>query len=39
MIAHVGPVPVEEILAGVAGPGGGLMIAGLWLKLHLRRGR
>jgi hypothetical protein len=37
MIAHVGGVPVEEILPSLTGAGAGLMLARAWLVLHLRR--
>jgi hypothetical protein len=37
VIAHVGAVPVEEILPSVAGAG--LLLARAWLMLHLRRRR
>ena len=36
MIAHVGGVPVEEILPSLTGAGAGLMLARAWLMLHLR---
>ncbi len=37
MIAHVGIVPVEEVLPALTGAGGGLLLARAWLTLHLRR--
>ena len=37
MIAHVGPVPVEETLPTLAGAGTVLLVARAWLMLHLRR--
>ena len=37
MIAHVGGVPVEEMLPALAGTGTGLVIARAWLTLRLRR--
>ena len=37
MIAHVGGVPLEEILAAVPGAGAGLLLARAWLTLRLRR--
>jgi len=37
VIAHVAGVPVEELLAAVAGAGGMLLVARGWLALHLRR--
>lgn len=39
MIAHVGGVPVEEILPALATAGTGLMGARAWLALRLRRRR
>jgi hypothetical protein len=39
MIAHVGPVPVEEVLPTLAGTGASLLVARAWLALHLRRRR
>ena len=39
MIAHVGGVPVEEIMPSAAGAGAGLLLARAWMMLHLRRGR
>jgi hypothetical protein len=39
VIAHVGGVPLEEMLPSVAGIGAGLLLARLWLMLHLRRRR
>lgn len=37
--AHVGGVPVEELLPAAAGAGAALLIARTWLALHLRRRR
>jgi hypothetical protein len=37
VIAHVGGVPVEEMLPALAGTGTGLVIARAWLTLRLRR--
>jgi hypothetical protein len=37
--AHVGSVPLEEILPSVTGAGAGLLVARAWLGLHLRRRR
>jgi hypothetical protein len=37
--AHVGGVPLEEILPSVSGAGAALLIARAWLMLHLRRRR
>ena len=39
MIAHVGVVPVEEVVPSIAGAGAGLLLARVWLMLHLRRRR
>ncbi|MET0601562.1 MAG: hypothetical protein ABW167_06185 [Baekduia sp.] len=36
MIAHVGGMPVEEMLPALAGTGTGLVIARAWLALRLR---
>ncbi len=37
MIAHVGSVPLEEILRSLTGAGAGLLLARAWLTLRLRR--
>jgi hypothetical protein len=37
VIAHVGGVPVEEMLPSLAAPGAMLLLARSWLKFHLRR--
>jgi hypothetical protein len=37
MIAHVGGVPVEELLPTLAGTGTGLLVARAWLMVRLRR--
>lgn len=39
MIAHLGGLPLEEILPALAGTSGGLLLVRGWLMLHLRRGR
>ena len=39
MIAHVGPLPVEEILPSVTSAGVALLVARAWLMLQLRRRR
>jgi hypothetical protein len=39
VIAHVGGVPLEEILPSVTGAGTGLLLARAWLMVHLRRHR
>jgi len=38
-LAHVGGVPVEELLPALASTGGSLLAARAWLNLHLRRAR
>jgi len=37
VIAHVGGVPLEEILPVVPSAGAGLLLARAWLMLRLRR--
>jgi hypothetical protein len=37
VIAHVGGVPLEEMLPSVIAAGAGLLLARAWLMLHLRR--
>jgi hypothetical protein len=39
MIAHVGVVPVAELLPSVAGAGTGLLMARAWIMLRVRRRR
>lgn len=39
MLAHVGGVPVEEVLPALAGTSTMLLAARLWLVVHLRRDR
>jgi hypothetical protein len=39
VIAHVGGVPVEELLPALAGPSAVLVLVRGWLTLHLRRRR
>jgi hypothetical protein len=39
VIAHVGGVPLEEMLPVLAGTGTGLLAARGWLRLRLRRRR
>jgi hypothetical protein len=39
VIAHVGGVPVEELLPTAAGTGTALVMARAWLWLRLRRHR
>ena len=38
-LAHVGGVPLEELLPAIAAPGASLLAARAWLNLHLRRDR
>ena len=39
MIAHVGGVPLEEMLPTLAGTSTALLVARAWLTLRLRRRR
>jgi hypothetical protein len=39
VIAHVGGVPVEEMLPALAGMGTGLLIMRAWLMVRVRRRR
>jgi len=39
MIAHVGGLPVEELLPALPGAGAALLMARVWLRSRLRRGR
>jgi hypothetical protein len=39
VIAHVGGVPLEELVPALAGTGTALLVARAWLMLHVRRGR
>ena len=39
IVAHVGGVPVEEILPTLAGTGTGLLVLRAWLAVRLRRRR
>ena len=39
MIAHVGGVPLEEILPLATGAGAGLLVERPWIMLRLRRRR
>ncbi len=39
MIAHVGGVPLEEIVPSATGAGAGLLLARVWIALRLRRRR
>jgi hypothetical protein len=37
--AHIGGVPVEELVPALAGTGTGLLVARAWLMLRVRRRR
>ena len=39
MIAHIGGLPLEELVPAVTGAGAALLAARAWLTLHLRRQR
>jgi hypothetical protein len=39
VIAHVGALPLEEILPFVSGAGAGLVLARAWIMVHVRRRR
>ena len=39
MIAHVGGVPVEELIPTAAGAGTALLVARTWVAVRLRRRR
>jgi hypothetical protein len=39
VIAHVAGVPVEEVVPSAAGAGAALLLARVWLMLHVRRRR
>jgi len=39
MFAHVGGVPVEELIPAMAGAGTALVLARAWVWTHLRRRR
>lgn len=36
-LAHIGGVPLEELLPALAGPAGGLLATRAWLALHFKR--
>ena len=38
-LAHIGGMPVEELLPALAAPGASLLVARAWLSLQLRRDR
>ena len=37
MLAHVGGIPLEELLPALGGIGASLVAARVWLSVHLRR--
>ena len=39
MIAHVGAVPLEELVPALAGVGSGLLAVRAWIMLRVRRRR
>lgn len=39
MIAHLGGFPLEETLPSLTGVSAGLLMARVWVMLHLRRRR
>ena len=39
MIAHVGVIPLEELLPTASAAGGALLLARSWLTLRMRRRR
>jgi hypothetical protein len=39
VIAHIGPVPLEEALPLVGSVGTALLLGRAWIALHLPRGR
>jgi hypothetical protein len=39
VIAHVGALPLEEILPSVIGAGAGLVLVRAWIMLRVRRQR
>jgi hypothetical protein len=39
VIAHVGAIPLEELVPSVLGAGAALALARMWLVLHLPRRR
>jgi hypothetical protein len=39
VLAHLGPVPLEEALPSISGAGAAMLLARAWLMLHLRRRR
>ena len=39
MIAHIGPLPLEELVPALAGTGTGLLAVRAWIMLRVRRRR
>ena len=39
IVAHVGGVPLEELLPSLTGAGTGLLVARAWIMRRLRRSR
>jgi hypothetical protein len=39
VIAHVGGLPLEELVPSAAGAGAGLLVARAWIAMRLRRRR
>jgi hypothetical protein len=39
VVAHIGGMPLEELLPSAGGAGAGLLLARGWLVMHLRRRR
>ena len=39
MIAHIGPVPVVEVLPSIAGAGTGLLLVRAWIMLRVPKRR
>jgi hypothetical protein len=39
VIAHIGPLPLEEVLPVLTGAGSGLLAVRAWLMVRVRRGR
>jgi len=39
IVAHLGGIPLEELLASVTGTGAGLLAARAWILLRVRRHR
>jgi hypothetical protein len=39
VIAHIGALPLEELVPALAGTGTGLLVARAWIMLRVRRRR